>query len=339
MLTLPSPYPIYEPDTKILHDGSTIPASGFCRKWITQSKCLNHYAQLEKQPAGYYQCPFGFTSRSFRFLGKLWVITGTIAHPRFGTQEERRLAKDYPDTRTARADIEALIRFFSSLEKIQTEVIEQSAKVLPQAFHELRKLNSAVLQHAEREKKLRGDDSPNLVTIMSAAELMRNNFDILEAISNIETMMAIPRDSAIDVFALVYKVKKIFEVRASERGARINITGDVGKAFIRGSQKSFPIVPAVLMENAIKYGLPDSTINARVSIQGSNVEFTVENRSKFYIHPTDCFDRGARYAPEVEGGGFGLFLARKIVDCHNGTIQCEASHGLIRMIVTIPAHL
>jgi light-regulated signal transduction histidine kinase (bacteriophytochrome) len=265
------------------------------------------------------------------------VITGTIAHPRFDTPDERRQAKDFPNTRTSRADIEALLRFFSNLERTQTEVIEQSAKVLPQAFHELRKLNSAVLQHAERERNSRGDSS-NLVTIISAAELMRNNFDILEAISNIETMRAIPRDSSIDLFALVYKVKKIFEVRALEKGIRINVTGDVSATFILGSQKSFPIVPTVLMENAIKYGVPDSIISARVLIQGNNAIFTVENRSRFYIHPTECFGRGARYAPEVEGGGFGLFLAREIVDCHKGTIQCEAANGLVRMIVTIPAH-
>ena len=100
---------------------------------------------------------------------------------------------------------------------LQAEVIQQSAKVLPQAFHELRKLNSAVLQHAERERKT--TDSPNLVTIISAAELMRNNFDILEAISNIEGMRAVPRDSTVDLFGLVYKVKKVYEVRVRKADA------------------------------------------------------------------------------------------------------------------------
>jgi light-regulated signal transduction histidine kinase (bacteriophytochrome) len=225
------------------------------------------------------------------------------------------------------------VKFFSTLEAAQADAIQQSARVLPQAFHELRKLNGAILQHAEREEKSRGG-SPSLLSIISAAELMRNNFDILEALSNIEAMRALPSDQTISLYDLVYKVKKIFEERAAERQMRIYVDGV--RAIIRGSQKSFPIVPAVLVENAIKYGKRDTTINARVYAEQNSAILVVENVSEYFVDPIKCFERGARYAPEIEGGGYGLFLAREIVGCHGGTIHCEVQGRTVKMIARFP---
>lgn len=335
MHTPPSEFPLFDPDTLILHDGARVPACHFCREAIKKadSKCLQHYAALTKRPGGFYQCPFGFTSRIFRFLGKPWVITGVVAYPRFNTENERRQAKSFPETRASRASIDAAIKFFGSLEIAQADAIEQSTKILPQAFHELRKLNRAVLQHAERELAARRE-STSLKSIVSAAELMRNNFDILEALSNIEGMRALPSDATINIYDLVYKIKKVLEERATEKRMHLWVSG--ARAIVRGSTKSFPIVPQVLLENAIKYGTPGSEVLAEVVATSDVARLTVTNRSDTFIDPEGCFERGARYAPDVEGGGFGLFLAREIVNCHAGTIYCEVDGKTVRMVVELP---
>jgi replicative DNA helicase len=92
-------------------------------------------------------------------------------------------------------------------------LIQDGTKVLPQAFHELRKLNGAVLQHAEREMRENGESS-GLSSIKSAAELMRNNFDILEALSNIEGMRALPSDSTINLYDLGTTQKQLHSFRS-----------------------------------------------------------------------------------------------------------------------------
>lgn len=38
----------------------------------------------------------------------------------------------------------------------------------------------------------------------------------------------------------------------------------------------------------------------------------------------------------VEGGGFGLFIAKGIVAAHSGTIRCERVADLVRMVVRVP---
>jgi signal transduction histidine kinase len=207
--------------------------------------------------------------------------------------------------------------------------------VLPQALHELRKLNGAVLQLAERELGDRGP-SKNLVSIKSAAELMRNNFDILEALSNIEGIKALRNDSTINLFDLVYKMKRVFEERANDRNMTI-VVGGV-RAIIWGSQKSFPIVPAVLIENAIKYGKRGSAIHANVEQRGRKAVLVVSNSAESPIDPETCFDRGVRFSSDVEGGGFGLFLAREVVACHGGHIRCDVSEETVQMTVELPLH-
>jgi two-component system, OmpR family, heavy metal sensor histidine kinase CusS len=260
-------------------------------------------------------------------------MTGVVAHPRYGTDNERELAKRYPEIKVSRAMMDAAAEYFRSLEEMRADAIQRASAVLPQAFHELRKLNGAVLQNAEKEMRERGD-SRNLRNVKGAAELMRNNFDILEALSNIEGMKVVPTDATINVFDLVFKTKRILEERAADQGMGIVVDGV--RAIIKGSQKSFPIVPAVLLENAIKYGRQRKFIRADVMAVDRQVIFTVENETDHYIDPQRCFDRGVRHATVVEGGGFGLFLAREIVLSHGGTIRCESAPGKVKMIVELP---
>jgi signal transduction histidine kinase len=106
---------------------------------------------------------------------------------------------------------------------------------------------------------------------------------------------------------------------------------------IRGSQKSFPIVPAVLLENAIKYGKKRTSIEVSLTVSGSKAMLTIENQTDHPIDCEHCFERGSRYSPDAaEGGGFGLFLAKEVVTAHKGTIRCDASGTTVRMIVEVP---
>lgn len=137
------------------------------------------------------------------------------------------------------------------------------------------------------------------------------------------------------VYDLVYKTNRVLQERANARGIQLAMTGV--RAIIRGSQKSFPIVPAVLVENAIKYGTRNSTITADISANGKLAVLAVRNESDHPIDSKNCFERGSRYAPgAAEGAGFGLFLAKQIVLAHHGSIRCQTIGRTISMIVELP---
>lgn len=335
MSQFPSPFPFFDIEDAKLHDGSLIAACGFCKKsHSTKPACSHHYTSLKSLPEGYYQCPFGFTTRTFFFRQQMCIITGLVAFPRFNTTPEREMAKRFPENKGARADIDSLISVLREIDQARADAIQDGAKVFPQAFHELRKLNGAILQHAEKDLREHGE-TPTLLTIKSAAELMRNNFNILEALSNIDGMRALPLDATICLHDLVYKTQRVYQERANARGIRLSITGV--RAIVPGSQKSFPIVPAVLIENAIKYGKSNSTILADISANGKKAVLKVCNETGFHIDSEHCFERGSRYAPgAAEGSGFGLYLAKQIVLAHHGIIKCQVEGCIVEMVVELP---
>lgn len=330
----PSSLPLTDPDVLEVHDGLEVPSPAMCRESIaTKPECARHYLSQSARGEGFQQCPFGFTTRSFPFAGKTWFVSGVVAYPRFDTANERALAKKFPGSRVSRASVLAVTQVAAAVEKARADAIAEGAKVLPQAFHELRKLNGTIIQHSERALADFGD-ARSLLSIKGAAELMRNNFDILEALSNIEGMRSLPLDGTVNLFDLAFKMKRVYQERAAARSISINVQGV--RAIIKGSQKSFPLVPAVLLENAIKYGTAQEPIVVGISAKGPRAQLVVENRSAHPIDPRRCFERGVRFASGIEGGGFGLFLAKEVVAAHHGSIACEAVNGLVRMVVDLP---
>jgi len=96
------------------------------------------------------------------------------------------------------------------------------------------------------------------------------------------------------------------------------------------------VIPAVLIENAIKFGLEGSRIELRVRAVDHRAVLEVRNQTDGYIDCTRCFERGTRFSSKVEGGGYGLFLAKQIVEAHGGTIWCRKEGKIVTMTVELP---
>ncbi len=333
---LPSLFPTTKIKDKSITDGYSITAADFCKRKIkSDPDCHAHYEKLANSGNAYFQCPYGFTTKSFEFEGEKYAISSVIAHPRYGTENERRIAKDHSSNRCSRAGIDQFLLFLNDLGQVRADAVAEATKVLPQAFHELRKLNAAVIQNTEIATRSVGDNR-NLASVKAAAELMRNSFDILEALSNMDVMRLLPREATVNVYDLCFKMKRIHQERAKSKNMNISLEGN--RVIIRGSQKSFPLIPAVLLENAIKYGKPASTIVIRIINSDKKSLLTIENETKETIDPIRCFDRGVRFSKNAEGGGFGLYLAKEIVEAHNGSIWCETGIGTVRFAVELPLH-
>jgi signal transduction histidine kinase len=325
-MNIPAIFPIINLGSFEMTGGCTHHLPRECLSFID---CGTYYESLKTKPDGFYLCPHGFSSRLFSANATRYSIIGMIAQPRFDTSKERLSAKKYNKNHAARFDLDGFAAAVQQFDELKASTVIEASKVLPQAFHELRKLNGSVLKSAEIEIGS-GRDTSNLKVIKGASELMRNNFDILEALSNMDAMRALPADNTIRVFPLAFKMKRILESRAKDKGMRINIEGD-SEGSIKGSAKSFPIVFATLIENAIKYGRSNSDIDVTISVTDEILEITVENFSDQMMDPRRCFERGVRFSTSEEGGGFGLYLAKEIVESHGGRISCSVELPLVSM--------
>jgi len=88
-----------------------------------------------------------------------------------------------------------------------------------------------------------------------------------------------------------------------------------------------------LLSNAAKYGEPGSPIRVRLDAHSDDVEISVTNHGpgiqpQELAHLFERFHRteGARQS-RVEGIGLGLYITRKLVEAHGGTIRVESVPG------------
>lgn len=332
----PSLFPIVSLTEKSISSGINMPATDFCKSRIKSDPwCIAHYQKLLTSGSAFYQCPHGFTTKSFEFEGEKYAIASVVAHPRYGTENERKLAKAHASNRCSRAGIDQFLSFLTDLGKLRADAVVDATKFLPQAFHELRKLNATIIQNTEVAMKTSGDNR-NLVSVKAAAELMKNSFDILEALSNMEVMRALPSDATVNLYDLSFKMKRIYQERARAKNIHISLEGS--RPIIKGSQKSFPLVPAVLLENAIKYARNGSTIDIRTDHKLSKAYLYFINETDEKIDPIRCFDRGVRFSKNTEGGGFGLYLAKEITEAHGGSILCETGDDHVKFTLELPLH-
>jgi signal transduction histidine kinase len=73
-----------------------------------------------------------------------------------------------------------------------------------------------------------------------------------------------------------------------------------------------------------------------VSAVGRFATLRVVNETEHFVDAKKCFERGVRFNSDVEGGGFGLFLAKEIALAHDGEISCRPTQGRVEFTVQLP---
>lgn len=128
----------------------------------------------------------------------------------------------------------------------------------------------------------------------------------------------------IDVFRLFHKNVNIYEVLAVQQGKNIRIHavgGTINVTIL--APEPFTLLPAILLDNAIKYSAKESTIDVMVEIIDGKISVSVVSFGA--IVPEDeresIWKRDHRYShPNLvrrPGSGYGLFLASQICDISN----------------------
>jgi signal transduction histidine kinase len=111
-----------------------------------------------------------------------------------------------------------------------------------------------------------------------------------------------------------------------------NLTPDI-HAMVRGDEDRLRLVVDNLITNAVKYSRPNSEITISFRDQGTSKEFSVRDSGigipeKELASVFSGFRRATNAARSgVAGTGFGLYIAKRIIDFHGGTITCLSKEG------------
>ncbi|MFZ1933358.1 MAG: ATP-binding protein, partial [Thermoguttaceae bacterium] len=225
-------------------------------------------------------------------------------------------------------------RTLQTLEHRLSAMEQEAVSAHAMALHEIRKLNRNVKQAAERLCRAENPTDPDLaskdlVQIWKSAEMMSRQFEIIEMLAN-ESLTELPTNSIIEVYRIFDKCARIYN--SVDGATKVVLRGPYGFASrIRACDKTFPIIPTVLIENALRYGKNGREINLQLYERHDECVIEVSNSAQPNPLLNDSiFEKGKRATRAKEGSGHGLYLAQLVAKQHGATIQLEVKpNGMI----------
>lgn len=309
-------------------DGLFIETPADCfRNFSADERCRLHYENIAapKNDGKIFQCPFGFASMPISLGSRFVAMTGVIPYPRMGGAKERSQARRYPENKVTIGAISKAADVLRSLEMQLMDLERETIRNHAVALHEIRKLNRTVKQTAERLCQRQNETEPeladkDLVNIWKSAEIMSTQFDVLEFLAN-EELASLPLKSRIEIYRIFDKCARIY--RPSNRPGRIQmLSNPIFDGRILACDKTFPIIPTVLIENALKYSPVDSDVKVKFSSARKRCKVEVVNGCRGRIQLDQrIFQKGVRGQSHVEGSGNGLYIAQLVARQHGAFIH------------------
>ena len=132
----------------------------------------------------------------------------------------------------------------------------------------------------------------------------------------------------VDLKKIVQGEAVLLEPLARDKGLKFEFVCDRAEAWVRADAQKLTQVIQNLVDNAIKY-TPAGFVRLDLKLAEGLVAFEVSD-SGLGISPAllpqlfEEFVRDERVKKEIRGTGLGLYIARKIVEAHNGKIWAES---------------
>lgn len=165
---------------------------------------------------------------------------------------------------------------------------------------------------------------------------LTNNLVCLSRMDEEKNALAIIPFSLSDV---VFETVQSFQSVANLKGNNIILRVQPTLS-MRGDEKTIRQLVSILLDNALKYGIPDYDVVASLQDSGRYHTLTIENAVSNMMsgqqnHLFDRFYRADESRNSQKGGyGLGLSIAKSIVSAHKGTITANSPKGET-LIITV----
>jgi len=245
---------------------------------------------------------------------------------------QRRLTSLTREIEHRRASSEDQHREVQALGAAKTEFLERAALKLKQPLKEIEaiaRMESGA--YSEDCEKARQEDYTKVVRNVEFLQELVEDMLEMARLSDLHTGKL--RDK-VDLASVARAAVKDVEGLAKARGITVNSEIAVEVPGIRGDEAAWKSVFENLLENAINYSDPGSTVDFRLDRdwQGEYIRAEVRD-SGMGIERSDLpriFDEFYR-APQAErfsnGTGMGLPITKRVVEVHGGEIEVDSSAG------------
>ena len=225
-----------------------------------------------------------------------------------------------------------------SIDKTRTDFVANVS-------HELRTPLTALIGFIETLRGPASDDAEaraRFLTIMQEqSERMLRLISDLMSLTRIEMNEHARPTVRANVVTIVQSVAELMQIRAAEKRIKIRLKVPQKPALVLGDADELTQVFQNLIENAIKYGRPGSTVTVEVRTSTVSGKTGAEQRvmiavvdegegisSEHLPRLTERFYRVDADRSRVMGGtGLGLAIVKHIASRHNGALSIKSSPG------------
>lgn len=166
--------------------------------------------------------------------------------------------------------------------------------------------------------------------LQSEANRMARLVDDILALAEIESLDT-PFE-AVEIGPVVDESVQRVAAAARERGIRIEVSGTEDDSVVEGDRAQLSSAVTNLLENAVKYSLPerDPVVRVEMETDGDTVEIAVVDHGIGIAagHLDRVFERFYRVQPgrdRASGGtGLGLSIVRNVAESHGGSVSVES---------------
>jgi hypothetical protein len=164
-------------------------------------------------------------------------------------------------------------------------------------------------------------------TLYHALCLITSQLGMIDVIVNPKSISLGNKRNEINIYKLFDKIQKLFLHISKKRNVLIKLN-NIGGAYINNSlcYDSIEFVPLVLIDNAIKYSVPDSIIEVELRQYYGRVKVSVKSIGPFVKEENKekIFDKFFRDDAAIEytksGIGMGLWIAQQVLFAHNSKL-------------------
>lgn len=219
----------------------------------------------------------------------------------------------------------------------------QQRQFVADASHELKTpltvigTNAELLCSSDYDAADKGRFAENIVSVTRQMRSLVEGLLELARADNGSMQMNMER---LNMSRLVSDTLLLFEVLYYENGLSLESAVEEN-IYLRGSERYLSQLMEILLDNALKYSTPGSSVNVRLERQVGGCLLSVENSGEA-ISQADLKNIFKRFyradkARRSEGGyGLGLAIAESVVKAHKGRIWAESEKGLNRFFVRLP---
>ena len=212
------------------------------------------------------------------------------------------------------------------------EAMEAQAQFVSDASHELR--TPLAVMRTENEIALR-DKKPTVKILKDTMVSNLEEVERLQLLTDRLLALSTKQELQLDSFSIgesVHEAVLRHETSAKQKQIALEVAADDVQA--RGNSDTVCDIVSILLDNAIKYSPPKTTVTISAHEQNNRIVVSVADQGDG-IAPEDVphiFDRfyradASRSKQHVEGHGLGLALAKRLSDLNRGQLSVAQQDG------------